>query len=285
LIKKAKIAAKSALIFKVALILCIAISLLSPVLYKRLMREYLSSKVVLITAESLTKKPYQSGGTGFFVTGPSGKTYIMTNRHVCNLAQDGKVWVKVIGRTSDHQVKMLESSNAFDLCLLESFDDIEGIYVGNSPEVGQDAITVGHPRLQPRTYSTGEVVGYEPITITAGIVGKTITEEQCKTKDSFTRMVPEVLTILDQMHGGVHINGDVTDILESLGIKNSKKVKVCYQRNQALVTTLFIYPGASGSPVVDMTGKLIGVIYAGLETGGWGYAVTLSDIKTLLKGR
>ena len=68
-------------------------------------------------------------------------------------------------------------------------------------------------------------------------------------------------------------------------MNNGKKVQVCYENDQSLITTMMIYAGASGSPMVDNLGQLVGVVYAAPINGGWGYGVTLTDVKTILKGR
>ena len=261
-------------------------SLITPTLYKRVMKEYVGSKVVIITTNRFLTAEQGGGGTGFHVVAPSGKTYIMTNRHVCNGAdKDGRLWVQVLGRTAAHHNKVIAMSDSFDLCLVEPIAGIVGLDLGPSPSLGEDAIYVGHPRLQPRTYDAGEVVGSQPITINAGVIGKEITEAQCKTKDSIIVEVPELFLLLKQIQNGSFESRDFTAINEHPAFKNAKKVRVCQQRNKAMVMTLMIYAGASGSPVVNSIGQVIGVVYAAPETGGWGYAVTMADVRTILNGR
>lgn len=269
---------------KITLMTAAVWSLIGPLMFKSYMRNYVGAKVVTVGTVEWSKNKDKSGGTGFHILGPSGKTYILTNRHVCNDSEDGYMWAAVDGVTSDHRVKVIISSDTFDLCLLEGIPGIRGLEIGEAPGLGTDVIYVGHPKLQPRTYVTGEIVGSDIISINAGVIGKEITEAQCKTKDSYVVLLPEIFIIMQEFRKG-SLGKDFSTVTSNPIFKSQRKVRVCYQKNKALITTLMIYPGASGSPVVDLWGKLIGVVYAGPPQGGWGYAVILADIKSILNGR
>jgi S1-C subfamily serine protease len=89
-------------------------------------RNKVGSKVVTIVHHS-----GRGGGTGFYVKGASGNTYIMSNSHVCDYAaKNGKVFVKEENETRMVERKVLESSAFTDLCLIEAVSDKDGLKVG-----------------------------------------------------------------------------------------------------------------------------------------------------------
>lgn len=262
------------------------IALVSPMLHQRFLRDYVSSKVVLLTAKSKKDVLSQAGGTGFHIIAPSGKTYIITNRHVCYLSINKTMWASIPSQKDDVQVNILSISKDSDLCLLEPVRNIRGLSVGESPALGQTIAYVGYPRLQPKTFVLGEAVGYRPISITEGVIssepGKiALTEDQCKSSNSQIVEVPEILLMLN------YFNGTYENMNENqnMALKNLPTKKICVATNKSLITTLMIYPGASGSPVVDIIGQVVGVVYSGPVSGGWGYAVMLEDVKKILIGR
>lgn len=260
------------------------VSMLAPKVHQTVLRKYVSSKVVLLTKEDPLKYPEQGGGTGFHVTGASGKTYILTNRHVCDVAKDKTIWARVVNKTGNHKLNIIERSDNSDLCLVEGIPGVPGLSVGKSLSIGQTIAYLGHPRLQPRTFTMGEAVGEDTVTIFAGIIGKDITKAQCQTQDSLIKKIPKFFLVGNSSGPGDFLK-ELIDLLLKPEGKGIAMAEVCYQRNKALVTTLMIYPGASGSPVIDFFGNVVGVVYAGPKTGGWGYAVTLADVKKILKGK
>lgn len=56
-------------------------------------------------------------GTGFHVKAKSGKTYILTNFHVCFLA-DKNGYMNALTDKTFQRVKVIRRSNFTDLCLL-----------------------------------------------------------------------------------------------------------------------------------------------------------------------
>lgn len=249
------------------------------------MRWRVGSKVVAITQQPYsTYRENAGGGTGFHVKGPSGKTYIMTNRHVCDDSKDGTMWVAIDGVTRDHSLKIIKKSETADLCLMEPVPGVVGLDLGDTPRIDDELVYIGHPRLQQRTYVSGDLVGSKTEIVVRGEVGKEIKESDCKaSKDSYIQQVTESSMVLWRFKHGLGMVDDV--VADNLvGAKSTKKISVCYEKDQAYVTTLQVYGGASGSPVVDTDGDVVGVIYAGGD-GTWGYAVILADVKELLKGR
>lgn len=61
------------------------------------------------------------------------------------------------------------------------------------------------------------------------------------------------------------------------------EIKACVHRYLTQATNIIIFPGNSGSPVVDRTGDLVGIMSAGNNQTNFGHMVSLADIKSLLK--
>jgi hypothetical protein len=251
-------------------------------MHRFVLRNYLHERVVHLGIYNRSQYPDQGGGTGFHVIAPSGKVFIMTNRHVCDMTTTGKLWAVVEGVTSDHEVDVVYVSDHSDLCLVAPIDGIRGLEIGEPLEQGQEIYYLGHPRSQQDTFVSGEAVGYHLTSVGMGVIGQSVREDMCKRKDMYVLEETELQVFLNQLSSVIQTpeQSNLVDLVHS-----DKKVKVCYERDMALVTTMMIYAGASGSPMVDSFGKVIGVVYAAPPSGGWGYGVTLPDIKEILTGR
>jgi S1-C subfamily serine protease len=249
-----------------------SLAVLSPFLYRMALRGFLTSKVVKM--EVHVNNRALGGGTGFYVKGKSGKTYILTNRHICDIPESAVLkLIPKSGKDKNRPIKakIIEVSNKSDLCLIESPDNTNGLTVGDSLELGDLIHYAGYPRLQPLTMDTGEAVGYNFIGVFVGFIGEQVSEKQCKAnKDMQIREI--VAPFIKKTDSG---NEDLFFI----------KRKVCIQFANSLVTTFTIYPGASGSPIVNWKGDLVSVVYAGPANGGWGWGVSLSQIKEFLLQR
>ena len=244
-----------------------------PRAHRIFLREYLSKKVVMLAEKNEPSFPNGSGGTGFYVQAPSGKTYLMTNRHVCQSAASDSLWSST--PDGEKQAKIVAISDDSDLCLLEPPTDQSGINLGSGLALGQTIYYAGHPNLNPFTFISGEAVGISTETIGVGVIGVDISLEDCHAmKDSSASRVSEFQELFEYY----------PFLQQSPLFPTSKMVDFCSETDAALVTTLSMYPGASGSPVVDSFGQLVGVVYAYGPTS-WAYAVPLAAVKSILKGR
>lgn len=270
-------------ILEVSLILVIVsgCAITGPKIYRTTLRDYVGQRVVRI--QTYNKDGAQSGGTGFYVKSPSGKNYILTNRHVCML-EKGE-YLRLLDKDNvpiAAKLETIEMSKTSDLCLLKPVHSITGLTVADSVELGETIHYVGYPRLQPMTMTSGEMVGYESKMINIGQIGKSISKENCEYgKDMKIRKVPASYFKDDDEESIEYRQRDD-------GFPNVVKaptVDACFEVGNAMTTTLMIYGGASGSPTVNALGQVVGVVYAAPKGGGWGFAVPLSDVRAILKGK
>lgn len=221
-------------------------AVLAPELHNQYLRYEVGQSVVQVLHPEKN-----GGGTGFAVKGDSGREYIMTNRHVCEVAINGFVRIKTSKR--EFIRKVVYKDTVHDLCLIDGFKDLAPLSIGSDQSVGSILYVVGHPGLRKLTTSSGEYIGRESIELLFDVEKRS----QCPGK------VIE-LNALQQFFMGVEF--------------------VCLKSYEALATSAVIYGGNSGSPVVDRWGNLIGVAFAGSpEQERDNYIVPLSYVKRLLK--
>lgn len=191
------------------------------------------------------------GGTGFAVKGASGKEYIMTNRHVCGVQENGKVRIQVNKNTA-YLKKVVYESKAHDLCLIEGIKGLAPLSIGSDQIKGDILYVVGHPGLRQLTVSAGEYIGRTFIEL----ISEAETREECKG------------TVYDAPFMYILLTG---------------KDFICVQSYESLETTAVIYGGNSGSPVVNKWGNLIGVAFAGnTEQEHNNFIVPLRYVQNLL---
>lgn len=191
------------------------------------------------------------GGTGFAVKAKSGKEYIMTNRHVCEVQQGGFVRIK----TQDNKFyfrRVVYQDKVHDLCLVQGIEGLAPLTLGSDQEKGNLMYVVGHPGLRDLTTSVGEYIGRKSIELLFEVE----TREECPGK------IHELSPIQQFFFG---------------------REFVCTKSYESLATSAVIYGGNSGSPVVNRFGNLIGVAFAGnTEQERDNYVVPLSYVKRLL---
>lgn len=201
-------------------------AIISPEIHNHYLRYEVGESVVQVLSMSSN-----GGGTGFAVKGKSGKQYIMTNRHVCEVQAIGVIRIKV-GKASPIYRKVVYMDNVHDLCLIEGVEGLAPLTIGSDLDKGDFLYVVGHPGLRELTTSQGEYIGNKSIELIYDVNKR----EDCPGK------IYE-LNILQQFMFGREF--------------------VCTREYDALSTTAVIYGGNSGSPVVNRYGNLIGVAFAG----------------------
>lgn len=241
----------------------------APTMQRMWMRHKVASRVFEVKG-----KQDGGGGTGFQIEAASGQSYIITNSHVCEYAQkDSKDDNFLLVRKSDHWMKrrILEISGDADLCLVEGWPGLSGLKLGDSPFVGQVVSAIGHPHLGPTTMSVGEVVAFTDTMI----VHHLMPTGNAK-KDRFLGVSDEAC------------NQPKNEIVKKpmflFGFISLGEVPMCMvKESKSVQTNVIIFPGNSGSPLVDSWGRVVGVMFAADSGTNWGYAVNLKHVKLLLK--
>lgn len=226
-----------------------AIAIQAPRMHYSYIRNHVKKNLFTITNPERTH-----GGTGFQVKAPSGKPYILTNAHVCGVGVDGNVSVTdENGNTI--KLKIIESSNFTDLCVVEAYPGVEGLSIASNSNIGEIVYTVGHPKLYPTTLSQGEFIGVAEVEVLDHILKDKKDEETCKLPKNRIKEIDMFFF----------------------------KLKACIIDIYANYSNIIILPGNSGSPTVNFYGNLVGVAFAGDNDAHWGLFITLNDIHKFLE--
>jgi S1-C subfamily serine protease len=234
-----------------SLVLIMTLIFKLPQVHYNYIRNSVGNQVVKITNER-----GNSGGTGFNIKAPSGKTYILTNSHVCShVSQEGLVYVHD-SQENILQRRVLLNSNFTDLCVVEAMPGASGMSLGSEPQPGEIVAVVGHPKLMPNTMSRGEIIGTEDLQVMDHLMDPSDETDKCD--------LPK-------------------NKIEEASIFGIFRVQICTVKIKAYLSTVIILPGSSGSPVVNFFGNVVAVAFAGDSDSNWGSFVTLPDIKQILK--
>jgi hypothetical protein len=222
----------------------------SDLVHVELMRRSVAEKVTYVYMNPQLK----GGGTGFHVKAKSGQTVLMTNNHICEGAKDGVLYVKNDSSPRAIPRKVLEMSAEGDACLVEPLPGIEGLELSSNDLVeGNHYHVFGHPKLYPLTHSQGEYIVETVIELLDSLM---LSEE-----DVCAGPRKRVVTI-DSLFG---------------------EVKACVQSEPAKQMALQIYPGNSGSPVLNDAGEVVGIMFASERGTIFSFAVPLPILKALLE--
>lgn len=230
--------------YKVVILILLCVGLFTKTFHQDGLLLYVGSKVVKLVGE-------KSGGTGFFVEAPSGKTYILTNRHVCETGdKTGTLTAKKEGSDVDHVVKIIKKSKIHDLCLVEPFGNTSGLSLANDIYPKERVYAVGHPDLEDLIISSGTFVSNTKINVVTKV---NLTDP----KECPGKLVP---------------------------IRSMMIFSACIITYDASRIFLYIKGGSSGSPVVDFFGHIVAVVFAGDRNDHLkSYAVPLRFVKEFLK--
>jgi S1-C subfamily serine protease len=202
----------------------------------------------------LTNSEGNAGATGFVVRGASGEKYIMTNNHVCNLAENGVLTAEYSGERFPVQVFKKYEWN--DLCALVAHRPLGmALGVASSASIGESTWVVGHPLLEPRSMAVGELSG-----------------------TVFIKILAKVNPAKGECEGPTMTELDTKDTIYAVfGIGS-----LCIRTLEANASTMSIQPGNSGSPAVNLYGNVVAVAFAANESGTRSYFVPLEDLKQFL---
>jgi S1-C subfamily serine protease len=216
----------------------------APQLHRKYIVNKVGPSVVMITNLSANH-----GGTGFTVEAPSGKSYILTNAHICVGVE--KPMIVTFKDNRQVPLNIVEVSRKTDLCLLEAVGNLPALKVASSLEVGQTVGVVGHPALMDLTLTKGELIQYMDVVIP----------------------VPEEFCARSKEIGGPFV------ATGNFFYPCAGFIK------QAGQTDVVILGGNSGSPVIDVLGHVVGVAFAGRSGDGsnWALIIPLDSVQEFLK--
>jgi S1-C subfamily serine protease len=207
-------------------------------------RYIIGNQVVKIIGETGT-------GSGFHIKAPSGKTYILTNQHVCAVADKNQ---QLLVENSEKLVprRIVAIYQKHDLCLIEALPgEDNGLRMASSITIGEDIVLIGHPSGRPLTLSKGEFVHKKFIPM---VNLEIKSPQQCN------------------LIGGTWLDGGFF------------MPSVCIEKISAFGISSPSYPGNSGSPVVNKWGNVVGVLFAGNRTQlNDSYMVPFHELKNFLK--
>lgn len=203
----------------------------------------------IVKIENLKINAY---GTGFAVSGKNGKTYILTNRHVC---YGGDKFTLSVFDLFYYESKIVKMSKKYDLCLLQAPAKIPPLPLAKTFYWGQTIFAVGHPEGYKIHISQGKLIDH--VAADASYVIGFFTKKDCKKSGGWIKR--EVSVFL------------VPSIIET-----------CQLDAGYLVTSTVIASGSSGSPLVTISGEVVGVV-AMKDKNHWGLSVPFTDVEDFLK--
>ncbi len=224
---------------------------LSALTFESYIYDYKGSSVVKITRTSAAR----SGGTGFAIKAPSGKSYTLTNAHICRMGQN-LVAHKQNGEMQ--AVKVIKIYPKHDLCIMTAVAGLRPLKIASNIQKHERLWLIGHPSLRDATLESGHFVG--PTTIRL--------QSKCSSKHQ--KAVNAILTKNPNLIGII--------------VAQQYQFRYCTKQMTANHINNIAYGGNSGSPVLNMFGNVVGVLYAGSPSQPTAsYIVPLNEVHKFLK--
>lgn len=190
-----------------------------------------------------------TGCTAFEVRGPDGKNITISNAHCAAVAiNDVALLTDRDGRES--LVKLLKVSSKTDLSIWEGVAAYPALELSDVLGKYEHIYVLGRPYLQPNTLTSGYVTGREIVRL--------MSDEplsNCKSEKDW----PEY----EEVFPGI-------------------RAQVCITHIDAYETSIVIYPGNSGSPVLNSSGQVVGVAFAGDTRTNYGSFVPLEHLREFI---
>lgn len=191
----------------------------------------------------LTSPSKNLEGTGFITTGKSGKPVLVTNFHVCNSSKD-EMLASRMGEIEDLHTHTLVRDSDHDLCIMTPVPGVP-LKIGREPPKFSMLYIVGHPRFRPQTPTTGY----------------------------YTSEREQEMVYPFNLDGSCPPNTEVYRHIFSSG---------CLLTTVMGDVTATVFPGNSGSPIVNEEGELVGVINSN-DGMNYGSFIPVRYLKNLLK--
>lgn len=182
----------------------------------------------------------QSGATGFELQLPTGRQVTVTNAHVCLLAGPNGQLRAHFENGQARPIRVLEISDKTDLCVMEGIPALPPLMMAGQFSRFNRIFVLGHPYLHPLTLSMGYPTSYTGIDVQADLSAEACTGEMYH---------------VDPFEGG------------------------CIESVVAFESSAVIYPGNSGSPVMNGSGEVVGVMFAGNGRTNYGAFIDLEDLQ------
>lgn len=193
--------------------------------------EYASTSVMVINNEKT------SGGSGVILRSTPQESYILTNRHVCQVIQRGGT---IRSLKTEAKISGYKVYKKHDLCLVKVNKDlgISTVVATKDAPLFTEANASGHPQLLPHILSKGNFSERKEIEIVVGIKKCTGDEKG-----------EEILYCI--FMGG----------------------KPVIKKFQSQVISSLIMPGSSGSAVFNAKGEVTALVFAGSQGLSYGFIV------------
>lgn len=189
----------------------------------------------------------RGGGTGSFVQ-LKGRQIILTNAHVCEGVKSILNTVRIMDYNGDtYLARIIDISPLYDLCAVEApFPSPNPFQLATEAPSEQEVYVIGHPLLLQLTISRGWLLDRQIIN------------------------VPNDKEISDCTSPK-----NVIQTLNFFGIQ----LFACFDRYDTILTNIPSQPGNSGSPVLNSSNKLVGILWGGYSGLHWAAVLPL-DIVT-----
>lgn len=195
------------------------------------------------TSVMITSPDQHAGGTGVIYRSTTTKSYVLTNKHVCGVVENGGLVITDDGQ--EHAVVGYLKSKDHDLCMISVAADlhVNTEIASRAPEYYSKAAISGHPALLPTVVTHGHFSGRKIISVVTGI--KKCTDEDLKANPLMCVFVG--------------------------GIPQLKSY-------EAQLVTATIQGGSSGSAVFNEDGEIAGLVFAGSGTIGYAFIVPYESV-------
>jgi len=193
-------------------------------------------------------------GTGFAVKAASNKTYILTNGHICHSLNRTDKLYSFDGEK--YKVKVEAEDDYHDLCILQAPKNAKPLKVSEKDPKYRDKIyTAGFPAIPEMTTASGIVL--------------TIDKDNAGMLDD---------TPIEKCVGPKYKVGTSS----VMGMFGPLMIPECNMIAPRLQTSVKSNPGASGSPMINSRGEVIGVLMATIGKIQFAQMVPLDYVRSFL---